>query len=115
MRYFDGCDTPESVKSRYKGLAKRLHPDAGGDAHAFAELGRQYALALQRAGRRAGREGDYEAMGEYAAMLADFLHKAAPGLGVSVRRAAGSATGSALLGALPEEYRGLAETIIKKL
>lgn len=115
MRYFDGCGTPESVKTRYKELAKRLHPDAGGDARAFAELGRQYALALQRAGRRAEREGDYEAMGECAAMLADILHKAAPGIGESVRRAADTTTGAALLGALPEEYRGLAETIIKKL
>lgn len=115
MGYFDGLDTPDGVKSRYKELAKRLHPDAGGDARAFAELGRQYALALQRAGRRAGGKDDYKEMGEYAAILAEFLGKAAPGLGVSVRRAAGSTAGSALLGALPEEYRGLAETIIKKL
>lgn len=115
MKYFDGCDTPESVKSRYRELARRLHPDAGGDARAFAELGRQYALALQWAGRRAGRKGDYEEMRECAAMLADLLLNAAPGLGVSVRRAADTTVGAAVLGALPEEYRGLAETIIKKL
>lgn len=115
MGYFSGYDTPEAIKARYKELAKRLHPDAGGDTHAFAELGRQYAQALQMAGRRAQRAGDLTEMAEYASILADFLHKANPSLGETVRRAADSPMGAVVMSALPDEYKNLAATIMQKL
>ena len=37
----------EEVKSRYRQLAKVMHPDAGGDADAFQLLGENYRKCLE--------------------------------------------------------------------
>lgn len=43
MNYFKGCNTEDERKKRYKELCKKHHPDLGGDAEVFKEVGRQYA------------------------------------------------------------------------
>jgi len=42
MDYFSGCVNKESRKKRFKDLAKKHHPDKGGDADIFKEINRQY-------------------------------------------------------------------------
>ena len=37
----------EEVKAQYKRMAKSMHPDAGGDADAFAALGENYRRCLE--------------------------------------------------------------------
>lgn len=41
MNYFDGCYTMFEAKARFRELAKKHHPDAGGDAKTFAEISDQ--------------------------------------------------------------------------
>ena len=46
MKYFTGCRTIEDVKKRYRELAKKLHPDCGGDAEAFKAMMHEYRIAF---------------------------------------------------------------------
>jgi hypothetical protein len=49
-QYFTGCRTRDDVDSKFRELAKRLHPDGGGSAELFMELKEQYDKALERVG-----------------------------------------------------------------
>ncbi len=44
--YFYGCETVEDCKARYKELAKKMHPDAGGNDEEFQELLNQFNDAV---------------------------------------------------------------------
>lgn len=44
---FIGLSDRQSIKAKYRELAKSMHPDVGGDASEFAELSKQYQRALQ--------------------------------------------------------------------
>lgn len=46
--YFRGCETLEEVKKAYRELAKRLHPDAGGNAEEFKAMSAEYERAFER-------------------------------------------------------------------
>ncbi len=46
--YFDNMNTLDEVKVRYKILAKRLHPDAGGDTAIMQEINEDYQTAILR-------------------------------------------------------------------
>jgi len=46
-RYFETCHTCEDVKARYKELAKKLHPDCGGDAESFKAMSAEYERAFE--------------------------------------------------------------------
>ena len=48
MKYFKDCKTAEDVKSRYRELAKKLHPDCGGDAEQFKAMMNEYKDAFER-------------------------------------------------------------------
>lgn len=41
LNYFQGCKTIHEAKARFRELAKKHHPDAGGDAKIFAEISNQ--------------------------------------------------------------------------
>ena len=45
-KYFEGCHTCEDVKRFYKNLAKKLHPDCGGDAEEFKKMSQEYEKAF---------------------------------------------------------------------
>lgn len=46
--YFHGCFTTEEIKTRWKELVMKLHPDKGGNAHEFAEMNEQFNKLLKR-------------------------------------------------------------------
>lgn len=43
MKYFGNCKTAEDVKQTFKDLAKKLHPDCGGDAEEFKVMMNEYS------------------------------------------------------------------------
>lgn len=45
--YFKGCTTIDEIKGKYRTLAKRLHPDAGGNNEDFSRLNREYDAAVK--------------------------------------------------------------------
>jgi curved DNA-binding protein CbpA len=82
-----GDATVEAIKQAFRGKAKQLHPDAGGDAAAFAELKRAYdtladpvrRLTYDRTGRVDGGPADSidaAARGLIASLLEQFITSA---------------------------------------
>ncbi len=45
--YFDHIKSIDEIKARYKILAKRLHPDIGGDTTIMQEINREYEEAIK--------------------------------------------------------------------
>lgn len=48
MTYFKNCRTIEDVKRTYRDLAKKLHPDCGGNAEEFKKMSAEYQTAFNR-------------------------------------------------------------------
>jgi uncharacterized protein YnzC (UPF0291/DUF896 family) len=48
MKYFNNCKTIEEVKAEYKHLAKKHHPDCGGDTATMQEINTEYAFACAK-------------------------------------------------------------------
>ena len=48
MTYFKNCKTIEDVKKTFKELAKKLHPDNGGNAESFKSMMSEYKEAFNR-------------------------------------------------------------------
>lgn len=48
MKYFKSCRTIEDVKKLYRELAKKLHPDCGGNAEEFKAMMNEYRDAFER-------------------------------------------------------------------
>ena len=48
MTYFNKCRTIEDVKETFRDLAKKLHPDNGGDAEQFKRMMQEYTAAFKR-------------------------------------------------------------------
>jgi len=46
-RFFQGCDTLESIRERYKKLAKENHPDHGGDTATMQSINAEYDEVLK--------------------------------------------------------------------
>lgn len=43
MNYFEGCSSEAERKTRFRELAKKHHPDVGGDPKVMAEINAQYS------------------------------------------------------------------------
>lgn len=61
MKYFKNCKTIEDVKEAFRDLAKKLHPDCGGDAEEFKKMMQEYTTVFKRLknvhrGQAAGQE-----------------------------------------------------------
>ena len=54
--YFGECETIDDVKSRYRELAFKHHPDLGGDTATMQEINAEYADAMRRAIRNEPNE-----------------------------------------------------------
>ncbi len=48
MNWFQGCSTSEQVRERYRDLAKKYHPDLGGDTAKMQAINAQYSEACKR-------------------------------------------------------------------
>lgn len=48
MTYFKSCKTIEDVKETFRDLAKKLHPDCGGDAEQFKKMMAEYTIIFKR-------------------------------------------------------------------
>ena len=46
MKYFEGLINEKEIKDRYKELAKKHHPDIGGDVDVMKEINNQYEKVL---------------------------------------------------------------------
>lgn len=49
MKFFSDCRTIEEVKNRYRDLAKKYHPDLGGDTATMQFINAEYSEAMRRA------------------------------------------------------------------
>ena len=47
LKYFIGVETIEELKKKYKELAKKLHPDLGGNKEKFQEMNNEYDKLLE--------------------------------------------------------------------
>ncbi|MDZ3956297.1 molecular chaperone DnaJ [Bacillus thuringiensis] len=48
MKFFEKVATLEDLKKQYKKLAKKFHPDCGGDAKTFIEMKKEYDSMFER-------------------------------------------------------------------
>ncbi len=48
MTYFKNCKTIEDVKNIFKTLAKKLHPDNGGNPEEFKNMMAEYKIMFDR-------------------------------------------------------------------
>ena len=55
-KYFDGCRDEQEIKTRYRDLAKKHHPDLGGDAEIMKAVNNAYEAALKGAYRKTGMD-----------------------------------------------------------
>ncbi len=55
MQYFEGLTREDEIKSRYKELAKKHHPDLGGCAEIMKAINAQYDQVITGAYQRAGK------------------------------------------------------------
>ena len=47
LKYFKGIESVEELKKAYKELAKKLHPDLGGNKEKFQEMNNEYDLLFK--------------------------------------------------------------------
>jgi curved DNA-binding protein CbpA len=48
MQFFSGCTTVEEVKARYRELARKHHPDLGGDTATMQKINAEYEQTLKQ-------------------------------------------------------------------
>lgn len=60
MEYFQHNLTATQLHDEYRAWAKKLHPDAGGDAAAFREMQQEYEERLNELAAEAKRDGSLD-------------------------------------------------------
>ena len=64
MNHFEGLLEENEIKARYKDLAKKYHPDLGGDTEIMKEINLQYEQVL---------EGNYQRQGKSITEIEELL------------------------------------------
>ena len=81
--YFNNCNTADECKTRYKELAKKLHPDIGGDTDEFQRMQAEYEQRLNELLNTKVNSSKPLGLREYAALaqaLADLIKVKNPAL-----------------------------------
>ncbi|GAA3929125.1 DnaJ domain-containing protein [Chitinophaga oryziterrae] len=76
MKFFDGCNTQEEVKARYRQLAMEHHPDKGGNEEVMKEINKEYEFICAKilAGENLNQEETEERVKDNV-MYRDILEK----------------------------------------
>lgn len=77
--YFTNCQTVEEIKAEYKKLARKHHPDLGGDTATMQAINNAYERALkgcngQKSTDSTGKEHVYKYNAEMEKELVDFIY-----------------------------------------
>lgn len=78
MTYFKHCKTIEDVKETFRDLAKKLHPDCGGDAEQFKKMMAEYTIIFKRlenvhrTGEKKTEQAEQESHTEYTESPEEF-------------------------------------------
>ena len=81
--YFNNCNTADECKTRYKELAKKLHPDIGGNTDEFQRMQAEYEQRLNELLNTKANSSKPLDLTEYAALaqaLADLIKVKNPAL-----------------------------------
>jgi len=70
--YFDNCVTPEEAKRLYHELARKHHPDVGGDLETMKAINAEYAALQARGANANARQRQSTAHAEGKKSAADF-------------------------------------------
>lgn len=58
MKFFETCFSVEAIKTLYRELAKKFHPDHGGDTRTMQDINAAYHDALKRCDGKTSRDSD---------------------------------------------------------
>ena len=78
MTYFTNCKNIEDVKETFRDLAKKLHPDCGGDAEQFKKMMAEYTIIFKRlknvhrAAEKKAEQAEQESHTEYTESPEEF-------------------------------------------
>ena len=80
FKYLSESMTPEEVRKAYRSLAKKLHPDVGGDEDEFKILASEFSELERRASERviANIDDIMEAAGAMVSVIAQTLKELYP-------------------------------------
>jgi hypothetical protein len=70
--YFEGCTTQAEIKARYRELARKHHPDMGGDLRTMQEINTQASKAMSEGAKSEARDRQRTAHAENRKSAADF-------------------------------------------
>jgi hypothetical protein len=79
-RYFDitGHTTPEELKSQYRRLCMKYHPDKGGDKEVFHQVNLEYREILERVKQQAEQQNNtdlFRLINEQIYSIDGYIHR----------------------------------------
>lgn len=75
QNFFENCTSVEEIKTRYRTLAKKYHPDLGGDLFMMQRLNQQYHKLLQKFDGQESEGHKYKYQPDIEQELMDVIHE----------------------------------------